>query len=96
VNPEEKIQKIVESGGTAAATFWRGELQSLIEVWRYEGKIILTWEEAPDGAQYDESRYTRDERHVFDRIDSALAFLEVHSVPRAEFDGIIKRRAQNA
>jgi hypothetical protein len=96
VNPKERIRRIVESGGVAAATFWREKLQSLVEVWRHEGRIILTWEEAPDGAQYDESRYTKDERHVFDSIGEALAFLEQHGVPFSEFSGIIKRKSKNA
>jgi hypothetical protein len=96
LNPRERVRKIVESGGGAGAVFWRGQLQSLVEVWKYEGQIILTWEEAPDGAQYDESRYTRDERHVFPTIEEALAFLDLHSVALEQFTGTIKRKRKNA
>jgi hypothetical protein len=96
MNPKERIRRIVESCGVAAATFWREKLQSLVEVWRYEDRIILTWEEAPDGAQYDESRYTKDERHVFDSVGQALAFLEQHAVAFSEFSGIIQRKSKNA
>ena len=96
LDPEEKIRRVVHSGGVASATFWRKELESLVQVWCHEGRIILTWEEAADGAQYDENRYTKDERHVFDGIDAALAFLDQHGVPFSEFSGIIKRKGKNA
>jgi hypothetical protein len=82
----EEMQSVIEAGKMAAAVFWRGDLQSLIEVWRYEGQFILTWEEAPAGGQYDEARYTRDERHVFATIAEALAFLDRHDVAIENFE----------
>lgn len=33
----------------------RNENTGLIQVWLYNGQIILTWEESPAGLQYDES-----------------------------------------
>lgn len=53
----------------------RGECEGLISVWKFEGSFILTWEECLTGEQYDESTYSRDERHVFPNIDEVLAFL---------------------
>jgi hypothetical protein len=33
------------------------------------------WEECPAGEQYDESTYTRDERHAFESVEQLIAFL---------------------
>ena len=43
----------------------RDGLAGLINVWYHKDKFILTWEECKDGDQFNESNYTRDERHEF-------------------------------
>ncbi len=52
----------------------------MVAIWKFENSLILTWEECPAGNQYDESSYTRDERHVFANTEDLLRFLETNGV----------------
>ncbi|AGA24787.1 hypothetical protein [Singulisphaera acidiphila] len=49
--------------------------EGLVSVWKYDGSYFVTWEECPAGEQYDESTYTRDERHRLGSIEQLMAFL---------------------
>lgn len=82
----ERVRQAVESGSGASTVFWRSSLQSLVELWKHDGQFILTWEEAPDGAQFDESRYTKDERHVFSQLEEVFVFLEQHNLSLDQFE----------
>ena len=62
-----------------------GGLEGLVAVWKNEGQVILTWEECPEGQQYDESTYTRDERYVFSGIDDLLAFFDKNGLNANQF-----------
>lgn len=55
--------------------------EGMVSVWKHEGRYVLTWEECPPGGQYDESGYTRDERHLFDDAEDLLAFLARRGLP---------------
>ncbi len=59
--------------------------EGLVSVWKHEGSLILTWEECPAGEQYNESTYTRDERHVFDAASKLLEFLTVNELKIESF-----------
>jgi hypothetical protein len=59
--------------------------EGLVSVWKHEGLLVLTWEECPAGEQYDESTYTRDERHSFHTMDELLAFLAAHDLGPESF-----------
>jgi ABC-type taurine transport system substrate-binding protein len=82
----EEMRRAIEAGETVSVVFWREQLQSIIQIWKYEGSIILTWEEAPDGAQYDESRYTKDWRRVFSSVEQVFSFLASHSLEVGPFE----------
>lgn len=69
-----------------AGVFDVGQEQALVEIWKYEGKIILTWEQCAHGKQYDESSYSHDERHVFDSVDQAYELLEKRAAPLQAFE----------
>lgn len=61
-------------------TYSKDGLDGLVTVWMHDSSIILTWEECPKGEQYDESTYTRDERHVFNTITELMTFLFRHGL----------------
>jgi hypothetical protein len=82
----DEMRQAIEGGETAEVVFWRDRLQSIIQIWKYRGDIILTWEEAPDGAQYDESRYRKDWRRVFASAEEVFQFLELHKVALESFE----------
>ena len=44
-----------------------------MNLWKYESRIVLTWEECRDADQFNENRYTRDETHHFDTAEKALS-----------------------
>ena len=67
--------KRLSSGQANHYTYSAGGLTGLVSVWRHDGSFIMTREECPLGQQYDESTYTREERHVFATIDEKLEFL---------------------
>lgn len=66
--------------------YQRGELEGLISAWMYGDRFVLTWEECPAGGQYDESTYTRDERHEFSSAEEVLAFVERSGCPASAFE----------
>ena len=66
-------------------TYTQGDAAGLISAWAYEGRFVLTWEECPAGQQYDESTYTRDERHEFVSAEDVLAFVEWSGYPASAF-----------
>lgn len=61
------------------------DVEGLISAWAIEGRFILTWEECPSGNQYDESTFTRDERHEFKSAEAVLEFVERNGYPAASF-----------
>ena len=63
----ETFRQRVEGGRSVSLVYkTSGDLEGLVSVWLHEGEVVLTWEECPAGEQYDESVYTRDERHTFE------------------------------
>lgn len=77
---KESFCSYLRSGKSVCAVYSANDNHALVEIWKYKEQFILTWEEAPGGAQHDESRYTRDERHVFSSIDEICVFLESNSL----------------
>lgn len=76
MNKEKFISKI-QSGQTCHYIYKeneRNENTGIIQVWLYNQKIILTWEECPTGLQYDESLYTKDEVHNFSSFEELDIF----------------------
>jgi hypothetical protein len=66
-------------------TYAKDGKEGLVSVWEHAGLLVLTWEECPAGEQYDESTYTRDERHSFSTVDELLAFLATHELNPESF-----------
>ena len=60
--------------------------QSLVKVWMYEGEYVLTWEQCPNGMQYDEPSYLRDERHVFANQADLMDFIDGEEVKMIAFN----------
>jgi len=81
----DSFKRCLENGKGVAAVFNKKEKQVLINVWKLKDVFILTWEECPRGEQFDESSYTRDDRHEFDSVDDVCKFLEKESVGFATF-----------
>lgn len=63
----------------------RNENTGLIQVWLYNGQIILTWEESPAGLQYDESTYSRDEVHNFNSFEELDTFFNDYNLSYSNF-----------
>jgi hypothetical protein len=68
------------SGKANNLTYSSGEKEGLVSIWKHGETYVLTWEECPAGEQYDESTYTRDERHVFAEISELLEFIKMHDL----------------
>ncbi|MDG3007185.1 hypothetical protein [Paludisphaera mucosa] len=49
--------------------------EGLATAWKHQDTYVLTCEECPAGGQFDESTYTRDERHRFLTVAGLLEFL---------------------
>jgi hypothetical protein len=79
------LRRALDSGTGASGVLLRGNLQSLIYIWKLDQTYYLTWEESPENAQHDASQYTRDERHEFPSLDKLFGFLTRSSVPLASF-----------
>ena len=79
MKPETLIQRIM-SGKVNNLTYSCGEKEGLISIWKNGDTYVITWEECPAGEQYDESTYTRDERHVFAAIPEVLDFIATHGL----------------
>ena len=75
----------IQQGKVNNLTYKDGDREGLVSVWQHDGRIILTWEECPAGMQYDESTYTRDERHVFSTVEELTAFLASHNLKPEAF-----------
>jgi hypothetical protein len=66
-------------------TYAKDGKEGLVSVWKHEGLLVLTWEECPAGEQYDESTYTRDEKHSFCTVDELLEFLAANGLRPESF-----------
>jgi hypothetical protein len=77
----DSLCRRLEGGEGVSAVFSHGSTESLINIWKLGARYILTWEEAPQGRQFDESQYTKDERHEFQSAEEIPAFLKKHSIP---------------
>jgi hypothetical protein len=75
----------LKSGKPVSCVYRHEGLSGLISAWLNGGLFILTWEECPDGQQYDESTYTRDERRQFETAEDLLAFVEKNGHPSSAF-----------
>jgi hypothetical protein len=82
----EGFLRRLRAGKSVNCVYRRGEAEGLISAWRHGERYVLTWEECPAGEQYDESRYTRDERHEFASGEEALAFIEAKGYPATAFE----------
>lgn len=76
----------LRSGKSVNCAYRQEERTGLISAWHWEGKFILTWEECQQGEQYDESRYTRDERHTFATAEEVQTFVEQSGYPTSLFE----------
>lgn len=79
------FEKRLRDGKANNLTYSKDGRDGLVSVWMYESSIILTWEECPKGEQYDESTYTRDDRHVFSTIAELMTFLSHNGLAVNEF-----------
>jgi hypothetical protein len=77
--------KRLRSGKAVNCIYRVGELQGLISAWPHGGAFVLTWEECREGDQYNESAYTRDERHQFDSAEQLLVFVAEAGYPASAF-----------
>ena len=75
----------IQAGKANSFTYASGGTEGLVSTWKYEDMLILTWEECPAGKQYDESTYTRDERHQFATVDEVLTFLRQNGLKPESF-----------
>jgi hypothetical protein len=66
-------------------TYTHTSKEGLVSVWKHAGSFVLTWEECPKGSQYDESSYTRDERHTFATVEELLGFLATNKLTPESF-----------
>lgn len=64
----------------------RNENTGLIKVWRYNNQIALTWEECPEGQQYDESSYSKDEVHYFNNFEELDIFFDDNNIFYSNFN----------
>lgn len=83
--PKTSLSARLAAGKASYYLYHTEALAGLVSVWKHEDRIVLTWEECPPGEQYDESRYTRDERYVFRSDTELLAFLSDHGLRPEEF-----------
>lgn len=84
MTPEGFVQRL-RTGRVVNCTYRIGDIAGLISAWPHESSFVLTWEECRDGEQYDESAYTRDERHQFATAEEVLAFVERGGYPASAF-----------
>lgn len=73
------------AGKAVNCVYTAGAVTGLISAWPHGGGFVLTWEECPIGQQYDESTYTRDERHTFGTAEEVLRFVEENGYPAGAF-----------
>lgn len=87
MNQEKFINKI-QLGKTCHYIYKvneRNENSGLIQVWVHDNQIILTWEECPEGLQYDESSYSKDEVHNFNNFKELDDFFNDHNILYLKF-----------
>ncbi len=65
----------LEAGKSVSYLYHTEDKAGVINLWRYGGQFVLTWEECRDGDQYNEQNYTRDETLRFDTLEAVEAFL---------------------
>ena len=75
----------IDSGKANNLVYSTEGKEGLVTVWKFEDSYILTWEECPVGEQYDESTYTRDERHKFVSVEQLVDFLADHGLKPEAF-----------
>lgn len=75
----------IKNGRANNLVYSTHEKEGLISAWMYQDKIILTWEECRPGDQYNESSFTKDERHVFNNTEDLVQFLESRDINIEEF-----------
>jgi hypothetical protein len=85
MSPEGFVQRLRDAKAVNC-TYQRGGNEGLISAWAHDGRFVLTWEECSAGRQYDESTYTRDERHEFATAEQVLAFVERGGYPASAFE----------
>ena len=71
----ETFRKRLEAGRCNNPLYTERDREGLVSVWKHQKTFVLTWEECPTGGQYDESSYTRDQRHVLASVDEVFQFL---------------------
>ena len=81
----ETFWRRLEDGRCNNHLYTAGDREGLVSVWKHQGGYVLTWEECPKGGQYDESNYTRDERHLLASVDEVFRFLTDNGLSLATF-----------
>ncbi len=76
----------LDNGKSCSCQYTDGTREGLVQVWRYGDKFILTWEECLSGRQYDESEYTRDDRHEFETSTDLLEFVKEQNLDLSDFN----------
>lgn len=82
----EIFVKRLNSGKRCSYVYSKGDVQGLIETWLYNNCIILTWEEAERGKQYDENSYLKDEKHKFNTVEELIQFLDTNNITITDFN----------
>lgn len=88
MNREKFISKI-QSGQTCHYIYKkneRNENTGVIKVWFYNQQIILTWEECPEGLQYDESSYSKDDVYDFRNWEELDTFFSENNIQYSYFE----------
>lgn len=65
--------------------YTNNQVEGIVAVWKYKDKYILTWEECHFGEQYNENRYTKDQKHIFEDFDQLIDFLEKNNLQIKDF-----------
>lgn len=81
----ETFESRLNTGRSNHHIYRMADTEGKVSVWKYEQNYILTWEECPTGRQYDDSTYTRDERHTFDSLAALLSFLSEYNLSPEDF-----------
>ena len=81
----QSFEERLRMGKVNCLVYSKDGKDGLISVWINNSSFILTWEECPKGKQYDESTYTRDDRHVFSNYSDLLFFLKKQNLQLNQF-----------
>ena len=81
----QSFEERLRMGKVNCLVYSKDGKDGLISVWINNSSFILTWEECPKGKQYDESTYTRDDRHVFSNYSDLLFFLKEQNLQLNQF-----------